>query len=193
MKKMCLDRPGGILAIGSRAPEVYKRVGWIGGEGTCLRFVKVMDQSSHGSSVPSESLHSVIKDSMEKKLEDDCCNYFRGIDYFPSDLQIWRLLLNYKEAILLQNALFETKKGCADSLRLFESHWLLGFRFGYPLKADYQNETEVGEALAEAFKTGLVKREDLFITTKINSNQISLDLSRLATTLNSLAAEQNAA
>lgn len=32
--------------------------------------------------------------------------------------------------------------------------------------ADYRNEAEVGEALAEAFSTGLVKREDLFITTK---------------------------
>ncbi|PWA52725.1 hypothetical protein CTI12_AA273400 [Artemisia annua] len=31
-----------------------------------------------------------------------------------------------------------------------------------------ENETEVGEALAEAFKTGLVKSEDLFITTKGN-------------------------
>ncbi|PWA68349.1 NADP-dependent D-sorbitol-6-phosphate dehydrogenase [Artemisia annua] len=30
-----------------------------------------------------------------------------------------------------------------------------------------ENETEVGEALAEVFKTGLVKREDLFITKKI--------------------------
>ena len=34
------------------------------------------------------------------------------------------------------------------------------------LSADYKNEREVGEALAEAFSTGLVKREDLFITTK---------------------------
>ena len=35
------------------------------------------------------------------------------------------------------------------------------------IAADYKNEAEVGEALAEAFKTGLVKREDLFITTKV--------------------------
>ncbi|KAJ0615248.1 putative mannose-6-phosphate 6-reductase [Helianthus annuus] len=35
------------------------------------------------------------------------------------------------------------------------------------LAADYQNEGEVGEVLADAFKTGLVKREDLFITTKV--------------------------
>lgn len=34
------------------------------------------------------------------------------------------------------------------------------------LAADYKNEAEVGEALAEAFSSGLVKREDLFITTK---------------------------
>ncbi|CAH2061625.1 unnamed protein product [Thlaspi arvense] len=33
--------------------------------------------------------------------------------------------------------------------------------------ADYRNEAEVGEALSEAFKTGLVKREDLFVTTKL--------------------------
>ncbi|CAI8593351.1 unnamed protein product [Vicia faba] len=30
-----------------------------------------------------------------------------------------------------------------------------------------QNETEVGEAFKEAFDTGLVKREDLFISTKL--------------------------
>ena len=33
--------------------------------------------------------------------------------------------------------------------------------------ADYKNEAEVGEALSEAFKEGLVKREDLFVTTKV--------------------------
>ncbi|KAL5073256.1 hypothetical protein RYX36_012240 [Vicia faba] len=33
--------------------------------------------------------------------------------------------------------------------------------------ADYKNETEVGEAFKEAFDTGFVKREDLFITTKL--------------------------
>lgn len=32
--------------------------------------------------------------------------------------------------------------------------------------ADYKNELEVGEALKEAFDLELVKREDLFITTK---------------------------
>ena len=38
------------------------------------------------------------------------------------------------------------------------------------LSADYKNEAEVGEALAEAFQTRLVKREDLFITTKASCN-----------------------
>ncbi|XP_062024386.1 NADP-dependent D-sorbitol-6-phosphate dehydrogenase-like [Rosa rugosa] len=42
----------------------------------------------------------------------------------------------------------------------------IGYRH-FDCAADYKNESEVGEALAEAFSTGLVKREDLFITTKL--------------------------
>ncbi|CAK8576659.1 unnamed protein product [Lathyrus sativus] len=42
----------------------------------------------------------------------------------------------------------------------------IGYRH-FDCAADYKNETEVGVALKEAVDAGLVKREDLFITTKL--------------------------
>lgn len=54
-------------------------------------------------------------------------------------------------------------------------------RFGC-VAADYKNEAEVGEALKEAFDSGLVKREDLFITTKVSFTTIHVDLSCLFVT-----------
>ncbi|WOH03713.1 hypothetical protein DCAR_0623113 [Daucus carota subsp. sativus] len=42
----------------------------------------------------------------------------------------------------------------------------IGYRH-FDCAADYKNELEVGEALKEAFDLELVKREDLFITTKL--------------------------
>jgi diketogulonate reductase-like aldo/keto reductase len=37
------------------------------------------------------------------------------------------------------------------------------------IAADYKNEKELGVALAEGIAQGLVKREELFITTKVKS------------------------
>ncbi|BBN11036.1 hypothetical protein MPTK1_5g08510 [Marchantia polymorpha subsp. ruderalis] len=42
----------------------------------------------------------------------------------------------------------------------------LGYRH-FDCAADYKNEKEVGAGLAEAIRKGMVKREDLFITTKL--------------------------
>ncbi len=45
------------------------------------------------------------------------------------------------------------------------------FIFGFQQANDYGNEAEIGQALAEVFAAGTVKREDLFIQSKLwNSN-----------------------
>ncbi|XP_061961556.1 NADP-dependent D-sorbitol-6-phosphate dehydrogenase-like isoform X3 [Populus nigra] len=46
----------------------------------------------------------------------------------------------------------------------------LGYRH-FDCVADHKSEAIIGEVLAEAFKTGLAKREDLFITSKVLSKQ----------------------
>lgn len=45
--------------------------------------------------------------------------------------------------------------------------------------AHYKNEVEVGEALAEAIHSGLVKREELFITTKVSLTLVLLLLKNI--------------
>lgn len=42
----------------------------------------------------------------------------------------------------------------------------IGYRH-FDCAADYKNESEVGQALAEVFQSGLVKREEVFITSKL--------------------------
>lgn len=41
--------------------------------------------------------------------------------------------------------------------------------FFYFFAAKYKNEVEVGEALAEAFRSGLVRREEIFMATKVHN------------------------
>lgn len=62
-------------------------------------------------------------------------------------LGVWRMQKN-----LIRDLIFSSIK--------------LGYRH-FDCAADYHNEIEVGEALAEVFETGLAKREDLFITSKL--------------------------
>ena len=51
----------------------------------------------------------------------------------------------------------------------------------------YRNEKEVGEAMQDVFKEGKIKREDVFIATKLwnNNHVFSLNLDRKSTRLNS--------
>ncbi|KAK8617748.1 hypothetical protein V6N13_080655 [Hibiscus sabdariffa] len=57
----------------------------------------------------------------------------------------------------------------------------IGFRH-FDCASDYKNEAEVGEALSEAIESGLVKREDLFITTKASFKTTILTFSWIGAT-----------
>lgn len=60
-----------------------------------------------------------------------------------------------------------------------------GYRH-FDCAAKYQNEAELGEAIAEAIKQKLVKREDLFITTKVWNSDHSHILEACQDSLNKL-------
>ncbi|XP_019169896.1 PREDICTED: NADP-dependent D-sorbitol-6-phosphate dehydrogenase-like isoform X1 [Ipomoea nil] len=64
----------------------------------------------------------------------------------------------------------------------------IGYRH-FDCAADYKNEAEVGEALAEAFQAGLVKREELFITTKLWNSDHGHVLEACKDSLNKLRLE----
>jgi D-xylose reductase len=70
-----------------------------------------------------------------------------------------------------------TKATCADTV-------YKAIQAGYRLfdgASDYGNEKEAGDGIARAIKDGLVKREDLFITSKLwNSNHAKGDVRRFA-------------
>ncbi|KAK9164397.1 hypothetical protein Syun_005299 [Stephania yunnanensis] len=59
-----------------------------------------------------------------------------------------------------------TLKGQKPMKDVIHTALKIGYRH-FDTAADYKNEEEVGEALADAFRAGLVKREELFITTKL--------------------------
>lgn len=46
---------------------------------------------------------------------------------------------------------------------------------------DYGNEKQAGEGVARAIKDGLVKREDLFITSKVRASYLPLEVCILLT------------
>jgi diketogulonate reductase-like aldo/keto reductase len=54
----------------------------------------------------------------------------------------------------------------------------LGYRH-FDCAADYKNEKELGVALAEGIAQGLVKREELFITTKVKSFILVFTISQI--------------
>ncbi|KAJ8624655.1 hypothetical protein MRB53_033185 [Persea americana] len=64
----------------------------------------------------------------------------------------------------------------------------MGYRH-FDCAADYKNEAEVGDAFAEAFQTGLVKREELFITTKLWNSDHGHVLEACKDSLNKLQLE----
>ncbi|MCO5556393.1 hypothetical protein L7F22_009941 [Adiantum nelumboides] len=125
-----------------------------------------------GSSPPNKPLYRVSHAQQEEIMSQVNELVQKGMD-FLIQLATWPSLASYSEQRDhkipgLGLGVWHAELELLHSLILEAIH--LGYHH-FDCAADYKSEKEVGQALAEFFRQGLVKRSNLFITTKLwNSN-----------------------